>query len=38
MVIWEWAQKWIIYLSHVNAHQKVTTMESILNDKVYKIT
>lgn len=28
----------LIYLSHVNAHQKVTTMESILNDQVYKIT
>ena len=28
----------LIYLSHINAHQKVTTMESILNDQVNKIT
>ena len=28
----------LIYLSHVNAHQKVITMENILNDQVNKIT
>ena len=38
MAIWEWAQSESICLSHVNAHQKVTTIEGVLNNQANKMT